>query len=89
VKTELKRRDIDVNETSKIVKSTLKQLIAESIAASNYVDRCKPYQVLMTCGHVETRMMREATAGIPWRPDVVLTARAACAQCDPSKRGGG
>jgi len=55
---------------------------------SGWVDRCKPYQILMTCGHIETRMMREATAGVPWSADVVLTAPyAPCAQCDPSKRG--
>lgn len=53
---------------------------------SAYVERCQPYQVLMTCGHIEKRMMREATAGVPWAEDVVLTAKAPCAECDLSKR---
>jgi hypothetical protein len=54
---------------------------------SGYLDRCKPYWVVMSCGHIETRMMREATAGIPWTPDATLTANARCADCDPSKLG--
>ena len=57
----------------------------QPVVTSGWVERCKPYQVLMTSGHIDTRMMREATAGVPWTPETVLTARAACTQCDPSK----
>jgi hypothetical protein len=41
----------------------------------------------MTCGHIETRKMREATAGVPWSEDVVLTAGCGCDYCEPSKPG--
>ncbi len=36
-----------------------------TIVNSYFVERCKPYRVRMSCGHVEKRMMREATAGVP------------------------
>lgn len=49
---------------------------------SGYISRCQPYKVKMACGHIETRMMREATAGIPWTPDATLeTPRVSCAEC--------
>jgi hypothetical protein len=55
---------------------------------SGWKERCMPYQVRMACGHIETRMMREATAGMPWTPEVVIDITGAdCAACDPSKGG--
>lgn len=36
----------------------------------------------MTCGHIETRMMREATAGVAWGEDVIIDAPTAqCKEC--------
>jgi len=50
-------------------------------ASTTLVERCQPYKVLMTCGHIEERKMREQTAGVPWSPDVVLKAQAPCKSC--------
>src|SRR5271157_4805979 len=51
------------------------------LSMSGYVERCQPYKVLMTCGHIETRMMREATAGVPWEGHEPIKAGAPCAAC--------
>jgi hypothetical protein len=49
---------------------------------SGFVAQVKPYRVRMTCGHVEIRKMREATAGIPWTETAeVLAPYAQCAAC--------
>lgn len=41
---------------------------------SRYTARCQPYKVRTGCGHIVTRMMREATAGVPYTPDTVIDA---------------
>lgn len=51
---------------------------------SYFAERVKPYNVRMSCLHVEVRMMREATAGIPWIADEDkprITADAPCEAC--------
>ena len=56
--------------------------MATHTVTSHYTERCKPYRVRMACGHVETRLMREATAGIPWTTEAeIVTNRADCAEC--------
>jgi hypothetical protein len=56
------------------------------IGTSRIVARCQPFKVEMQCGHVETRMMREATAGIPWTPEAMLKAPyAECVECRKAK----
>lgn len=55
--------------------------MSSNTVTSRYVDRVKPYRVLMTCGHVEQRMMREATAGMPWSETAAVKAGAPCAEC--------
>jgi hypothetical protein len=49
----------------------------------------RPYRVRMTCGHGEWRLMREATAGIPWTPDAVVNAPSMpCARCWKARQSG-
>lgn len=36
------------------------------------IDTCQPYKVRASCGHIDERLMRAATAGVAWGPDVVL-----------------
>lgn len=48
--------------------------MTQSKVTAGYVARCQPYRVRMGCGHVESRMMREATAGVPWSPDAEIDA---------------
>jgi hypothetical protein len=60
---------------------------AKVTVTSNYSERCQPYRVRMTCGHVETRMMRPATAGIAWSPEAEIAAPyAACKACEAAKQ---
>lgn len=50
---------------------------------ARFIARCQPYRVEMVCGHIETRMMREATAGIPWTPTATVKApNRKCATCE-------
>jgi hypothetical protein len=50
------------------------------------IDTCKPFHVVMKCGHTEIRMMRAATAGIPWTPAATIVApTASCTFCEQSK----
>jgi hypothetical protein len=53
---------------------------------SAVVDSVKPFQVRASCGHVVTRKMREATAGVAYTPDVILDAPngRACPTCEGS-----
>jgi hypothetical protein len=46
----------------------------ETLPNGAHIDRCKPYQVRTGCGHIVTRMMREATAGVPYAPETILEA---------------
>lgn len=50
---------------------------------AGYVDRCRPFKVRTSCGHIVIRPMREATAGVAFRDDVVLEAPhgRACPAC--------
>ena len=50
-------------------------------------ETCKPYRVRMGCGHIEDRLMREATAGIPWTEDAIVdnSNGAECAACRKAK----
>lgn len=52
---------------------------------SDYAQRCMPYKVRTSCGHIVVRKMRPATAGVPFSDDVVLEAPngLACADCKP------
>jgi len=38
------------------------------------VEGTKPFKVRASCGHIVIRRMREATAGVPYTPEVVLDA---------------
>ena len=38
------------------------------------ITETKPYRVRTSCGHVVIRKMREATAGVPYAPEVLLEA---------------
>jgi len=49
------------------------------------IEKCQPFRVQMSCGHVEIRMMRESTAGEPFSPQALLTSSVGCAECEPSK----
>lgn len=61
--------------------------MALSTPTSYFVARCQSYRVEMRCGHIETRMMREATAGIPWTPTATIkTDRRDCADCEAKEQ---
>jgi hypothetical protein len=51
---------------------------------SAIVDAVKPFKVRASCGHIEIRKMREATAGVPYTEDTVLEAPRgrACYECE-------
>lgn len=51
-----------------------------------YIEKCMPFRVLMSCGHIERRMMRPATAGQPFSESALVIATAACTHCEPSKQ---
>lgn len=51
------------------------------IVTSRVVERCRPYNVRMACGHIERRMMREDTAGMPWSESAIVQAGAPCMAC--------
>jgi hypothetical protein len=44
-------------------------------------DKTQVYKVRMTCGHIEDRRMRPATAGVPWSPEAIVHAGAECKAC--------
>ncbi len=46
-------------------------------------DMTQPYKVRTSCGHIVTRRMRPATAGVPFTPDIVIEAPngALCPDC--------
>lgn len=48
---------------------------------SGFVERVQPFLVMHTCGHYEIRLMREATAGMPWTPDAIVKAGNQCRVC--------
>lgn len=48
---------------------------------TGFMERTQVYQVRMSCGHIEQRRMRPATAGMPWSPTAVVQAGAKCACC--------
>lgn len=54
---------------------------------SAYVDRCKPFKVRTGCGHVVIRMMREATAGVPWTEETIIEAPngRTCDECEQKR----
>lgn len=54
-----------------------------SEVTSMLTERCMPYLVKMSCGHVESRLMRPATAGIPWSEGATVdnTRGATCKAC--------
>jgi hypothetical protein len=51
---------------------------------SALVDSVQPFKVRASCGHIEVRKMREATAGVPYTPETVLEAPngRACHECE-------
>lgn len=49
-------------------------------------EKCQPFRVRMSCGHIEIRMMRESTADRVFDPQIVIEApSSACCECEPSK----
>lgn len=46
------------------------------------IERCMPFQVRTGCGHIVIRMMREATAGVPYTPETIIEAPNG-RPCDP------
>ena len=58
-----------------------------SLFTSEIAQSVKPYKVRASCGHIVIRPMREATAGVPYSPDVVLDALRgrACDECEAKK----
>ena len=50
---------------------------------SEYSERCQPYKVRTSCGHIVVRMMRPATARVAWSETVVLEAPGGmpCPEC--------
>lgn len=55
---------------------------------SAYVERCQPFKVRASCGHIVIRKMREATAGVPYTEKTVLDAPngRACDECEKLAR---
>lgn len=53
---------------------------------SMLTEKCQPFRVAMTCGHVERRMMRPALAGMPYSETALVVAGAECTHCAPSKQ---
>ena len=67
---------------SQLKRDAARRRAERELDVNAYEEKCHPYRVRMTCGHLETRMMREATAGMPWTSDAVVDAPTAkCAAC--------
>jgi hypothetical protein len=56
------------------------------MTTSFIVNRCMPFRVRHTCDHIERRMMRAATAGIPWSETAEVTAGNKCQHCSTDDR---
>jgi hypothetical protein len=58
-----------------------------SNVVSILVASCLPYQLRTSCGHLVIRKMREATAGVPYSPDVILEAPGGrpCEACEKAE----
>jgi len=58
------------------------------LVTSKVEDRVQPFKVRASCGHVEVRSMRAATAGVPYSPDVILEAPngRACDACEAKEK---
>jgi hypothetical protein len=58
------------------------------LVTSKVEDRVQPFKVRASCGHVEVRPMRAATAGVPYSPDVILDAPKgrACEACEARQK---
>lgn len=58
------------------------------LVTSALVDSVKPFKVRASCGHIEVRKMREATAGVPYSESVILNAPRgrACEACEAKQK---
>jgi hypothetical protein len=59
----------------------------QALFTSAIAESVRPYKVRASCGHIVLRPMREATARVPYSPDVVLDAPKgrACDACEAKK----
>jgi hypothetical protein len=62
----------------------------QALFSSAIAESTRPYKVRASCGHIVARPMREATAGVPYAPDVVIEAPKgrACDACEAKKNYG-
>ncbi len=51
---------------------------------ASLTESTQPFKVRASCGHIDIRRMREATAGVPYTPETILDAPngRACKECE-------